>query len=88
MTTSSGKEVKNKELILACNDLITKHDIQVYWKKGTLQIYLVVTNSATTMPTAWRNLGQFTAPLQCSMLETHGAMVSMYSSAGNVFERT
>ncbi|XP_038835775.1 uncharacterized protein LOC120033479 [Salvelinus namaycush] len=33
MTTSSGKEVKNKELILACDDLITKHDIQVYWKK-------------------------------------------------------
>ena len=33
MTTSSGKEVKNKELIPACDDLITKHDIQVYWKK-------------------------------------------------------
>ena len=33
MTTSSGSEEKNKELILSCDDLITKHGIQVYWKK-------------------------------------------------------
>ncbi|KAM3874334.1 ribonuclease H-like [Diretmus argenteus] len=31
--TSSGKPIKHKDLILACDRLVTDHDMQVYWKK-------------------------------------------------------
>jgi ribonuclease HI len=70
MTTSSGKEVKNKELILACDDLITKHDIQVYWEKVKGHSKSPGCDKlGNDHATAWRNPVQFTAPLGCLMLE-------------------
>ncbi|XP_013883153.1 ribonuclease H [Austrofundulus limnaeus] len=33
--TSNRKPVKHKELFMACDHLVTSHDLQIYWKKVT-----------------------------------------------------